>query len=130
VNPEFIKDIALLIAIGTNIVLVIGTFKRKPSIDAQFADNAQNEANHVTIHRRISELRDESDKKFVTKEAFEADRQAARETRQQLVNIMATMNEKLDTYLEMRGQVGAELNTLKTQITELFRRVNTMEARH
>jgi flagellin-like hook-associated protein FlgL len=112
-----------------NIATVIAAFRRRPSADAQFADAGQNQTDHVSIHRRISELRDESDKKYLTKEAFEADRTAARETRQQLVNIMATMNEKLDTYLEMRGEVGAELKTLKAQISELFRRINNVEAR-
>jgi hypothetical protein len=71
-STEFIKDIALLIAIGTNIVLVIGTFRRKPPIEAQFADATQNQTDHVTIHRRISELRDEGDRKFVTKEFLAA----------------------------------------------------------
>jgi hypothetical protein len=46
----------------------IQTFRRKPPAEAQFADAQVNLADHVTIHRRVSDLRDECDRKFVSKE--------------------------------------------------------------
>jgi hypothetical protein len=62
-----IGGIALLGA-ATNVVQIIVAFRRKPPAEAQFADATVNIADHVTIHRRISDLRDESDKKYVSKE--------------------------------------------------------------
>jgi len=63
-----VLGVIVLLSAATNVVLIIGTFRRKPPIEAQFADAQVNVADHVTIHRRISDLRDEGDRKFVTKE--------------------------------------------------------------
>lgn len=59
--------VVLLNAAGTVVNMVVA-FRRKPPAEAQFADALVNTADHVTIHRRISDLRDEGDRKFVSKE--------------------------------------------------------------
>jgi hypothetical protein len=51
------------------VVQIIVAFRRTPPAEAQFADLDLNRDEHVTIHRRISDLRDEADRKYVTKEA-------------------------------------------------------------
>ena len=55
-------------SLAANLVSIFTGLRRKPPIEAQFADATVNVADHVTIHRRISDLRDEADRKFVSKE--------------------------------------------------------------
>jgi transcription initiation factor TFIID subunit TAF12 len=64
--------IVAVTGVGSNIVSIIVAFRRRPSLDAQFADATSNQTDHVSIHRRISELRDEADRKFVAKEFLAA----------------------------------------------------------
>lgn len=75
-NPSFEHIAVLIVVVGiiallsaaANVVQIIVAFRRKPPAEAQFADAQVNVADHLTIHRRISDLRDENDRKFVTKE--------------------------------------------------------------
>jgi hypothetical protein len=63
-----VSGISGLVGIASLVFMAIQTFRRRPPIEAQFADSKQNHEDHIAIHRRISDLRDESDKKFVLKE--------------------------------------------------------------
>jgi len=119
-----LETISLITNLVLAIVLIIGTFRRKPPIEAQFADLQQNSAEHVTIHKRISELRDEADKKFMTRVECQQSHAAANEMRSQIIGSLGLINEKLDTFIEMRGEVKAKLEAHDRQLTELFRRAN------
>ena len=119
-----VLGVIVLLSAATNVVLIIGTFRRKPPIEAQFADLKQNADDHLTIHRRVSDLRDEVKRDFVTSGMFAADRAAANETRGQLLKTMELMNAKLDEFLELRGDHGARIGQIERQIVELFKRLN------
>jgi|GEM_PF-3818703 len=119
-----LENISLIANLVLIVVLIIGTLRRHPPLEGQFADQAKNDAAHAGLGKRISDLRDETDKKYLTRAEFQQERHAADEMRSQILKTLSLMNEKLDTFIEMRGEVKAKLATHEAQISELFHRVN------
>jgi len=76
--------IVSLTSVGSNIAIMIGTFRRKPPAEAQFADAGKNSKDHAYLHHRIDEIIAPDKTPFVLKAVSDAEEKRRTEDRDEM----------------------------------------------
>jgi len=76
--------IVAVTSVGSNIAIMIGTFRRRPTAEAQFADSAKNSKDHAYLHHRIDEIIAPDKTPFVLRAVSDAEEKRRTEDRDEM----------------------------------------------